>query len=343
MPAFENQFYADVGFGFYERELGLLPTGVLPANLNETTGSGTTVPWGTVEAFIDPTEEREWTITLGVFAAANDNQVEAGIGYLREFYTAGVKTLDVVDPIYTDFMPLSRWNAADGRDPPSAIVPNHPPIAMPAGGMPSWLDYNDWNERPCVFWPAGDARLQFHAILSDDGDCHDPRANTADASLRAYLQAGSGLIYDGPYGQLPRPYSGATGIMLGRELTLAGGYSFDVVTTPRVGELMAALLDDAGQLLVWTAREVEGEWVATPAWNAPIADALPASVQAELAGAEPPQLTYRFVLPDWPHPTGVLSIGGTHTIFAARHRRNDRKYRTPGRPPIVTTFGWRDD
>lgn len=334
MPPYQSQAcYSYGGFLGISRNLGVLPYGILPNILGEPDATGRQAPWGSVDATIDGSPLTE-TAEMGVMIAGDYNAVYVWVGLMGELGT-GFRQMH--DTWYHDFMPLSRWDIAGGAIPPTFIAPAQPYHSVPPGGVPIAIGYMlGW------FWPAGDARVQFHAIRSDDADAHDPRANTAAASVAAYLAAGTGLVYDGPFGQLPRPCSGATGTMLGHDITASTFYTFDAVTRPD-GVIVAALVWADASAVVWEARQVEGVWEATTVWSGPAADALPPDVWAEFTAPLPPILTYRFLLPDWPHPTGVLSLGGAHLIFAARDRKNDRKYRTPGRPPIVTSFGWRDD
>lgn len=310
----------------------------IPAALGGETAGGTTVPWGAVNAQISGAGTDEQS-TLGVYLFTDGvNLVEVGIALRAVPNDGDAPYLKAI--YYRDWMVLTGYDVFLGNVPAGFLEPVQPSPSFPAGGLAAYHgDYED----DALFWPAPDARLAFNAIRSDDGDMHDDRANTAVASIAAYLAGGTGLVYDGPFGQLPRPYSGATGTMLGREITATASFTFDAVTRPD-GIIVAALVWGDATGLVWEAVEEEGSWVATDVWSGPVADALPPDVWAEFATPLPPVLTYRFLLPDWPHPTGVLSVAGVHTIFAARDRKNDRKYRTPGgRPPIVTSFGWRYD
>ena len=174
-------------------------------------------------------------------------------------------------------------------------------------------------------WTSG-LRIVVTALVGDAHAMHDFRIDdTAADAMAEWAASGDGLLYDGALGTLPRPYGGATGTFLGRTITAEGPYALDVIRTE---DGPVAVLVQDGQLIVWRSG--------TLLWDGPLVDALPADVVAATDADAPPVVDYRFVLPEWPHPTGAVFARGRWLAFQLAGR-GDRGYPASGGvvPPVV--------
>lgn len=215
----------------------------------------------------------------------------------------------------------------------------------PGTSWSRWGNIDTW-------WTTAPTTIKFTALLSDDDDAHDPRANAANAAVQAYLAGGDGLMYEGPLGRLPRPYSGTTAVFCGRELTVEGAYTVEVLRGPT--ELLVLLVQD-DRLRIWRYnpdRKTAGDVI----WDRPLTESIPPAWLEAADGLEP-TTDLRFLHPAWPTPTGVLTIGGRAFITAIPDRgHRGMAFEVPVEPegggppemvevspPVLLFPGWADE
>lgn len=253
--------------------------------------------------------------------------IEAGIGVVTT--SNGVNPRLLEDKIvWMDQMPLAA--TIPGRIADGMLS------AQCAAGPPGvgWEPMHD-NSGPVpgAWCNRNEVDVRFTALLSDDAGFHDPRLNTANNTVEAFLQAGNGLCYEGPLGTLPRPRSGVTGTILGQPVDGSTDFALDVVRT-QDDDLMAVMVT-ANRVRAWTAAGV--------IWDDTHAASIPPPVLDTLDNT-PPSLDLRFLHPAWPTPTGIVSVGGWSLIVTPRGREHrGYQWTTGGRtvsPPFTLHPGW---
>lgn len=307
--------------------------------------------FGSPARYYGPTGSTAWKLV--VHARLQPNQFTAGIGILETngmamdnfmaSLNAGVLDditgcpvqVDDGDPIFNDtpsyaalriavnlYQEVSPWGGTGAFNPVECAAQ-----AFPVSGVAVEGGYAA---------DVGDLTLTFHALAADDGGFHDFRETTgigtALATVTTYLEGGDKLIYSGPLGELPRPFSGHASVFCGKSITADEPYSLDVL---ELDAGVRVVMIQAGQVTVWDyATE------ATVLWSDSLANSLPPDLY-DVMDVSDPVLGYRFVMPAWPHRTGVVTVGGVNVLIEAADRLRDVRYRVPGgRPPVAFAFGW---
>lgn len=244
---------------------------------------------------------------LATYVRRVASHLTTGVGFINERHLEGGASNppQFVAPILEDVLLLRIPGPVDIERDLTEFEDANCPTPSPGAG---------WIEAEWGWYRKASTDLRFTALLSDDADAHDPRANTANATTLEFLQLGSGLMYEGELGQLPRPHSGVTGVFCGREITGDGAFAVDVLKRPQ-GDLMVVLLQDE-QLQAWAHNPSVPE-SAEALWDRPLAESMPADWLADLSPAEP-VVDFRFLARDWPTPTGVLTFGGRSFVLAVR-------------------------
>lgn len=266
------------------------------------------------------------TVGLCAFLASYANMLMVGIG-LEEF--SGGESMGLVsdeDIYFASVYPFA------------AIRESMPLLGGEYEGPEGWewvsnffQGFGAWVNRESV-------NMRYTALIADDASPHDPRVNVANAAVEEWLSLGDGLCYDSVLGSIPRPRSGASGVLLGQSVDGSGDFAIDVVKGLD-GRLMAVMVTP-DRVTAWTAED-------GVIWDDSYAASIPPPVLAALSDA-PPALDLRFLHPDWPTPTGVLTVGGWSLIVTPREREHRRyAWRVPDservvRPPFLLHLGWSD-
>lgn len=272
------------------------------------------------------------------FIRRDHQAVYAGWGAVSYGYFEGDETPEeplALHPVFEDQM-LLRLPASLETELLAAAHENDCSMPDPPAG---WVAVRPNPEVDPVAWARTEATpMRFTALLSDDGDFHDPRVNTATSAMTAFLAAGDGLCYEGPLGAIPRPRSGATGTLLGRAITGSADFALDVMPLPTGGHMAVMVMN--GIVSAWVHDGSTAELV----WNRSLAESIPPGVLSALGGVTP-AFDLRFMHPAWPTPSGVLTIGEWSLVVVPRdasHVGYEWTVAGVGRvsPPFVVTLGW---
>lgn len=240
--------------------------------------------------------------------------------------------------VYRDTLPL-RVEGPAGQESLAALYETECiPPEKPDTGWLTLRATSAENASQTGWVTLGSQDFKYTALLSDDGDNHDPRANTATDTLEEFLALGDGLCYEGSLGSIPRPRSGATGTLLGREIEGDDDLAIDVVTIPD-GHM--AVMVKGGTVEAWTRVDDTTNLV----WSDTLAASIPPLVLEQLGANPKPALDLRFLLADWPTPTGALTVG-EYTLVLTPKGDEHRRYSwlTPDgksvSPPFLLHLGW---
>lgn len=264
-----------------------------------------------------PGSDATYTWTVASYLRAAPDALYAGVGII-ESPGGGAP-----NPLYQDEYPLR---------PPGIIWPPALAQELACGDRPA-PDGWDWNAAYNAWVRTTATTFRHTALVADDDSPHDPRVNTATSAVEAWLALGDGLCYEGELGSIPRPRSGATGVLLGREIVGDTDFALDVVRASD-DTLMAVMLT-ADRVTAWTSEGL--------VWDDELYASIPLPTLVLLT-EEPPSLDLRFLHPDWPTPTGVLTVGGLSLVLTPRGREHTRyRWELPDRsvsPPFILHPGW---